>query len=165
MVLMAAVFLSSCGGVSNRSSNRAAENATSVQVLRAVNREREQRGLGQLVPDAGLRELAGQHASYLTRAVDPTRGKPTSAMAHANFRSRAKKGEAAGYRVVSEVVMIGSEGDLSAVARRTVTGWLSSPSHRAAMLHKDRRVMGVGTRLPVDRRYFVVGILSNGRAW
>lgn len=161
LLLLAAFVLSSCSSISY--SNRGAENAASVEVLRAVNRERAQRGLVQLRPDAGLKALAGTHTSYLRSTVDPRRGKPTNAMAHANFGSRAKKGEAAGYRVVSEVVMIGYAGDLSAVAQRTVKGWLSSPGHRAAILNPDRRVMGVETSLPADQRYFVVGILSNGR--
>jgi uncharacterized protein YkwD len=52
---------------------------------------------------------------------------------------------------------------LSAVAERTIKGWLNSTNHRRAILHPDRRVMGVETRLPADGRYFVVGILSNGR--
>ena len=59
--------------------------------------------------------------------------------------------------------MIGYAGDFSAAAARTIKGWLNSPSHRGAILHPDRRVMGAETNLPVDGRYFVVGLLSNGR--
>lgn len=148
------LFLVSCGGVS---SNRSAENFTSQQVLRGVNQERAKRGLQPLVPDGQLGLLAGQHASYLARNVDPTRGRPRPSAAHAGFKQRSRRAEKQGYRVVSEVVMIGYAGDLSAVAGRTIKGWLSSASHRAAILHPDRRVMGVETRLPADGRYFVVG--------
>lgn len=160
LIVLVGSFFVSCSGVS---SGRNTEYSTSLEVLRQVNRERSRRGLQTVRPDPTLSWVAGEHASGLVRSVDPTRGRPSHSAAHAGFRQRSKKAEAQGYRVVSEVVMIGYAGDLSAVAARTIRGWLQSSSHRGAILHPDRRVMGVETRLPADGRYFVVGILSNGR--
>lgn len=133
------------------------------QVLKGVNQERARRGLRPVASDGSLRMLASQHASFLVHNVDPTRGKPRSSTAHAGFKLRSRNAAKQGYQVVSEVVMIGYAGDLSAVAERTIKGWLNSTNHRRAILHPDRRVMGVETRLPADGRYFVVGILSNWR--
>ncbi len=135
----------------------------SSRVLQAVNQERVKRGLGTVVPDAGLRRLAIGHGNFLMRNVHPSKRKPTREMAHANFKQRASQATKEKYQVLSEVVMVGYAGDLSAVPQRTITGWLNSPAHRKAILNKDRKIMGVETRLPADGRYFVVGLLSNGR--
>jgi uncharacterized protein YkwD len=159
LVLLAAFLFSSCGG----SSSQSQENAMSSRVLQAVNHERVQRGMSAVQPDAGLRRLAAGHGNYLVRNVHPAKRKPTKEMAHANFQERAAQATKEKYRVLSEVVMVGYAGDLSAVAERTIEGWLNSPSHRRAILHPDRKIMGVATRLPADGRYFVVGLLSNER--
>ena len=156
---MVMVIFSSCGAPSSQSR----ENAMSSRVLQAVNRERVQRGLGTVKADAGLRRLAAGHGEYLVRNVHPAKRKPTKEMAHANFQERAAQATKEKYQVLSEVVMVGYAGDLSAVAERTILGWLNSPSHRRAILNGDRKIMGVVTRLPADGRYFVVGLLSNER--
>ena len=160
LVIVASGLFASCGGAPL---NREAEGTASQQVLKGVNQERVKRGLAPVASDGQLSSLAGQHASFLERNVDPTRGKPRASSAHAGFKQRSRNAEKLGYQVVSEVVMIGYAGDLSAVATRTIKGWLNSKSHRGAILNPDRRVMGVETRLPADGRYYVVGILSNGR--
>ncbi len=159
LALVGALIFSSCGN----SSNRDTENATSVRVLQAVNQERAERGLGRVVADTGLQKIAVGHGGYLARNVYPSKRKPTGAVAHANFQGRARRARKEKYQVLSEVVMIGYAGDLSAVPQRTIKGWLNSPDHREAILNKDRKVMGIETRLPEDGRYFVVGLLSNGQ--
>ncbi len=159
LFLVIAFLLSSCAGVSVR----ATEITTSAKVMRFVNQERAKRGLGRVVPDEGLRTLAQGHSGFLVGNVYPQQGKPTRSAAHGGFQDRAKKAREAKYVVLSEVVMIGYRGNLSAVAERTIQGWLNSPGHRRAILNKDRHIMGIETRLPGDGRYFVVGLLSNGK--
>ena len=159
LALSALTFFTSCG----QSSSRAAENAASAGVLQAVNRERVSRGLSKVTFDQGLKTLAADHSSFLVRNVYPQNQKPTREVAHANFKSRAERAEKKKYQVLSEVVMIGYAGDLSAVPERTLQGWLNSPNHRRAILNPRRRVMGIETRLPSDQRYFVVGLLSDGQ--
>lgn len=144
-------------------SDAALNRATSRKVIRFVNQERARRNLPVLATDRRLAELAEAHVGFLVRSVDPTRGKPSARTAHHGFKPRAARAESAGYRILSEVVMIGYAGDLQAVAERTLQGWLTSPSHREAILHPDRRVIGVTTRVLPDHRYFVVGLLSDGR--
>lgn len=159
LFLAVAIFLSSCGGTSIRTT----ENATSARVMNLVNQERAKMGLGRVVLEGGLRQMAAGHAGFLERNVSPLSGRPSKSMAHYGFQERAKMARERNYLVLSEVVMIGYAGDLSAVAERTIQGWLSSPSHRKAILNPDRRIMGIETRLPADGRYFVVGLLSNGK--
>ena len=139
------------------------EEVMSAEVLRAVNHERVKRGLGRVAADRRLQQLASPHGGFLVRHVYPNRGRPSREVAHAHFKKRSAQARRQNYRVLSEVVMVGYAGDLSAVPERTIKGWLTSPSHRRAILNKDRKVMGVETRLPGDGRYFVVGLLSNGR--
>ena len=158
LVFGAFSLFSSCG-----QSSGASENATSVRVLEAVNRERVSRGLGEVRFDGGLKKIAGEHASFLAKNVYPQNKKPTREMAHANFKERGVKAKRKKYHSLSEVVMIGYAGDLDAVAERTITGWMNSPGHRKSILDPSRRVMGVETRLPSDQRYFVVGLLSDGQ--
>jgi len=147
-------------GISHRRSNA----ATSARVLKLVNGERAKRGLAPVRSDDGLRLMAEDHAIDLAATVDPTRGKPSRQTAHRGFDRRAREATRKGYLVLAEVVMIGYAGDLNAVARRTVRGWLGSWSHRTAILDGDRRIMGISTRIMADGRYFVVGLLSNGRS-
>lgn len=145
------------------SSDRRVDQATSRQVIQRLNRERGDRGLGPLVFDAGLTRMADEHARRLARSVDPTTGKPSQRVAHQGFKERAALARSLGYLVLSEVVMVGYAGNLQAVAERSVRGWLSSASHRPAILHPDRRLIGVATRILADGRYFTVGLLSNAR--
>lgn len=159
LVVIMAFQLISCGGASPR----AGEKTTSAQILRAVNSERGKRGLRPLVGDEGLRRIAESHAEFLLREVHPAKRRPTREIAHAQFEKRSQRAIKEGYQVLSEVVMIGYAGDLSAVPQRTIRGWLNSPAHRRAILQGDRKVMGIETRLPADGRYFVVGLLSNGK--
>jgi uncharacterized protein YkwD len=163
MVLIALVLpcaLSSCGsaefsGVFRRSDED--------RLLALVNRERSRRGLEKLRADKGLRSMADEHAGVLVKRVDPTRGRPSFQAAHQGFNNRAKQAREQGYLVLSEVIMIGYAGDFQAVPERTLKGWLGSSEHRSAILHEDRRLMGIASRVLPDQRYFVVGLLSNGR--
>jgi len=156
--LLVVLLFPSCG-----LSVRQTEVATSDRVLTLVNLERAKRGLPKVVPEPGLREIAGEHGDFLAANVFPQRKKPTRGAAHAGFQERAKRAREERYYVLSEVVMVGYAGDLNAVAERTIAGWLRSPDHREAILNKDRGIMGIETRLPADGRYFVVGLLSNGK--
>ena len=166
-ILMGALFLSSCGGFSGslmtRSANRQRNQTTEEGIFMLVNRERSRRGLQEVRFDAGLQELAARHARVLASSIDPTRGKPSHREAHQGFDARSRRARALGYLVLAEVVMIGYAGDLNAVPERSLRGWLGSPGHRSAILHKDRRLMGVASRILPDGRYFVVGLLSNRR--
>lgn len=158
------VLVPSCGGgLLTTVSNRQRDQATSARVIYLVNQERAKRGLQQVRSEEGLRRMAEQHVLDLAASVDPTRGKPSSAMAHKGFKERSDVALAQGYRVISEVVMIGYAGNLNAVAERTLRGWVRSSSHRAAILQGDRRIIGVSTRILKDGRYFVTGLMSNGR--
>jgi len=116
-----------------------------------------------LLKNGSLRMLASQQTSFLVHNFDPTRGKQRASKALAGFKLRSRNAAKHGYQIVSEVVMIDYAGDFSALAERTNKGWLNSTNYRIAILHPDRRVMGVETRLPADGRCFVVGILLNGR--
>jgi len=107
--------------------------------------------------------MANDHAGQLARSVDPTTGKPSQRIAHQGFKERAALARSLGYLVLSEVVMVGYSGDLGEVAGRSVRGWLASANHRPAILHPDRRLIGVATRILTDGRYFTVGLLSNAR--
>jgi uncharacterized protein YkwD len=162
LLFLPLLFLVSCGGLTTKSDRRY-DQATSDKVIRRVNQERADRGLPLLTRNPGLAQMASQHAARLAGSVDPTIRKPTRAMAHQGFKDRAARARSEGYLVLSEVVMVGYAGNLAAVADRSVKGWLSSSLHRAAILHPDRRLIGVASRILEDGRYFTVGLLSNGR--
>lgn len=164
VVLVLPLVLASCGtGNLPVEADPLASRSVDERVLALVNRERSRRGLEKVRLDPGLQQMAARHALALARRVDPSKKRPSHATAHQGFDARARQARTDGYLVLSEVVMVGYGGDLGAVPERTVQGWLGSTEHRNALLQRDRRLMGIASRIVQDGRYFVVGLLSNGQ--
>jgi uncharacterized protein YkwD len=127
-------------------SDVAASNAPASGVGRAirclVNGERAARGLAPLRASRQLRVAAESHGADMVSHrffahVSPLAGAITDRARSAGYLSRATDGY-----VLGEDIAWG-EGELSTPAA-IVTAWMNSPPHRAVILDRDFRDVGVG---------------------
>jgi uncharacterized protein YkwD len=102
-----------------------------------INRERTRRGLGALKRNAALERAAVAYSRLMVRQnffdhVSPGGSTPQSRVRHAGYRGNG----------VGETIAwgTGASGD----AAGTVTRWLHSPPHRAILLSRDMRTIGIG---------------------
>jgi uncharacterized protein YkwD len=107
-----------------------------------VNGQRAAHGLGALRASRQLRVAAENHGSDMVSHrffahVSPLAGAITDRARTAGYLSRATDGY-----VLGEDIAWG-EGDLSTPAA-IVTAWMNSPAHRAVILDRDFRDVGVG---------------------
>jgi uncharacterized protein YkwD len=101
-------------------------------LLTAMNQARMAHGLQALRADARLERAARRHSSKMLR---------TGTFFHGAFSARIRRVGVRAPRVGEN--MAWTRGSL-ARARAIVAMWLSSPSHRANLLHPGYRIVGVG---------------------
>jgi uncharacterized protein YkwD len=110
-----------------------------------MNRVRVKRGRVALRPLANLRRAARSHSRTLLRAGafqhDSLNGAPFwTRLVKAGFPSRRRMGE--------NLAMV--SGCNRAAARTTVSMWMASPGHRANLLNRRFRFVGVGAFTDAD---------------
>jgi uncharacterized protein YkwD len=101
-------------------------------VIRAINRARASHGLRRLLAGRRLARAADAHTRNMLRA---------NFFSHGAFTQRVRR--FARYRSIGETLAMTSR----CSARRVVRMWLNSPSHRAVLLSRRFRRVGVGRRL------------------
>jgi uncharacterized protein YkwD len=109
-------------------------------VIRRTNAERTRRSLRALEPDARLQEAAQRHASDMARG---------DFMAHegSDRSTVSERAARAGYRwtTVAENVAAGYPDPPT-----VVSGWMTSPGHRANILAADVQHVGIGYAYRTD---------------
>lgn len=105
--------------------------------LRAVNQARARHSLPRVRPDARLQRAARSHtAEMVTRRY----------FAHGDFARRLRQFGAGGRTVGEDIGWSIADGRAT---RRVVGMWLASPPHRAVLLRRGFRLVGLGvTRGP-----------------
>jgi uncharacterized protein YkwD len=101
-------------------------------LFNAVNAARARHSLPGVRPDAGLQRAARSHSADMV-----TRGY----FAHGDFGRRIRR-FGAGERLVGENLAWSIED--GAATRRIVGMWLGSPPHRAVLLRRGFRLLGLG---------------------
>jgi uncharacterized protein YkwD len=101
-------------------------------LLASINRARARHGLPPLRISAPLQRAARSHSRAMLR---------TGSFGHGDWYRRLRRHGARG-RMLGETIAwgVGSSGSAGALVRM----WLSSPSHRATLLHRGFRYVGVG---------------------
>ncbi|MDN5859407.1 MAG: CAP domain-containing protein [Pseudonocardia sp.] len=104
-------------------------------VVTATNAERARHGLAPLTVDTRLTTAARAHSADMVNRGFFAHDDPDG-------RGVDHRVRAAGYAfsVVAENIAAGQRG-----AAEVVAGWMNSPGHRANILHRDVRQIGVGT--------------------
>jgi uncharacterized protein YkwD len=116
-------------------------------VLCLVNRERTSRGLGRLRGNDRLDRAARGHSRHMVRAKFFAHDAPSGA----DVLTRVKR---RGYRsarglMVGENIAWGSGS--YATPAEILEGWMDSPGHRANILRRDFKEIGVGVALGAPR--------------
>lgn len=110
-------------------------------VIRVLNRIRADHGLARLKRDRRLARAADSHSSDMLRADffshTSSNGTPMPTRV-SRFRPSARVGETLGYVPRRK---------RRSAARKVVGMWMRSPGHRAAVLSRDFRRVGVGRRI------------------
>lgn len=101
-------------------------------VIRAINRARASHGLRRLLTGRRLARAADAHSRNMLRA---------NVFAHGAFSQRVRR--YVRYRSIGETIAMTSRCSARAVVRM----WLRSPGHRAVLLSRRFRRVGVGRRL------------------
>ena len=102
-------------------------------VLRGINRARAFHGLRRLRADRRLARAADAHTRNMLRA---------DFFAHGAFAQRVRRYIRVPVRAVGETLAYTSR----CSARTVVRMWLNSPSHRAVLLSRSFRRVGIGRR-------------------
>src|SRR5215218_5427136 len=100
-------------------------------VVRAINRARASHGLRRLYADRRLARAADVHSRSMLRA---------DYFAHGAFSERVRR--YVGFRRIGETIAMRTR----CSARGFVRMWLNSPPHRAVLLSRGFRRVGVGRR-------------------
>jgi len=109
-------------------------------VVRAINRARSHHGLRHLLAERRLARAADVHTRHMLAA---------DVFAHGAFVQRVRR--YVGYRRIGETIAMTNR----CGARHVVRMWLDSPAHRAVLLSRGFRRVGIGRR---------VGRIGTGRA-
>lgn len=127
-------------------SHAQAQSGVEEELLRQINAQRAQAGLGPLALDARLQRVAAQHAVDLARRdrLDHANG------AGENLGARLAR---VGYvwRVAAENVALGS-----ANAAEVVALWLASDGHRRNLLVAEADSAGIAQAGSGERRFWVL---------
>jgi uncharacterized protein YkwD len=101
-------------------------------LLNAINRARARHGRQPLRIASPLQRAARSHSNAMMR---------TGNFTHGDWYRRLRRNGARG-RTLGETIAwgVGTDGTAAAIVRM----WLASPSHRATMLSRDFRYVGVG---------------------
>lgn len=119
------------------------------EILKLVNKERKKNGLKALVLDSKLCKAADKRASELNRLFDHSRPDGSSCFTvlkqYGISYGAAGENIAAGYTSAKEVVK----------------GWMNSPGHRANILSKNFKALGVGHKK--SGRHYWVQLFTDGK--
>jgi len=102
------------------------------EVVRAINRARSHHGLRRMYAGRRLARAADVHSRHMLRA---------DSFGHGAFSQRVRR--FVRYRRIGETIAMTSR----CSARRVVRMWLNSPGHRAVLLSRGFRRVGVGRRV------------------
>lgn len=120
----------------------AARAARSAAVICEINRERRSRGLAAVHADARLRRAAERYAHSMVRLGFFSHTSPAGSTLLDRLRVTGYGGR--GYAVGE--VLAWAEGRLAA-PRAVVRSWIASPPHRAVLLARNYRDIGIGVVL------------------
>jgi uncharacterized protein YkwD len=133
LVVGGIVFLALApGAMSSDLRSQAQLSGQEQSLLQAINRVRARHGRPPLRIAAPLQRAARSHSRAILR---------TGNFTHGDWYRRLRRHGARG-RTLGETLAwgVGTDGTAAAIVRM----WLSSPSHRATMLHRGFRYVGVG---------------------
>lgn len=116
-------------------------------VLCLVNRERAARGLPRLRPNGKLDRAARGHSRHMASADFFSHDSPGGASVLQRVKRRGYHGRSG--LLVGENIAWGS-GSYSTPAQ-IVEGWMNSAGHRANILHRSFREIGVGVAMGAPR--------------
>ncbi len=117
----------------------------SFQVLKLVNKERKKRGLKSLTMDKKLLEAAMKRAAETSLYWNHTR--PNGSDCYTICDGMWAENIASGYASASNVM----------------TGWMNSPGHKANILSKNSKSIGIGC-FEIDGRYYWVQCFGTQKA-
>ncbi len=138
------------------------------QILILTNAQRKSNGLSELVWDDKLAEVARDHSKdmainhYLDHINQNGESPTARAIRHGYDVHKELDGgwysdgiaENIGKMPTGNVVGVGYvSSDAESIAKAQVSGWMSSPGHRANILNKDYAVIGVG--VAYDSTYYI----------
>lgn len=125
-------LVSSPGAVSSNLARQAQLSGQEQSLLNAINRARARHGRQPLRIASPLQRAARSHSNAMLR---------TGNFAHGDWYRRLRRNGARG-RTLGETIAwgVGTDGTAAAIVRM----WLASPPHRATMLHRGFRYVGVG---------------------
>lgn len=115
------------------------------QATRVTNRKRANHGLSRLKVNKCLRRFARRHATRMARQ---------GRMYHQELRPILDR---CGLRGVGENVAYGYP-DGRAVVNK---GWMRSPGHRANILRREFRLVGIGARRGADGRWYTAQVFGS----
>lgn len=119
------------------------------EILKLVNKERKKSGLTALVLDSKLCKAADKRAGELNRLFDHSRPDGSSC-----FTVLAEYGIS--YGAAGENIAAGYTS-----AKEVVKGWMNSPGHRANILSKNFKALGVGH--VKNGRHYWVQLFTDGK--
>ena len=125
-----------------------AREARAVRCL--INRERAHHGLGLVKRNAALERAAVAYSKKMVREKFFAHESPDGSTPGGRIKAAGYRGNGYGETLAWGT---GSLGD----AAGTVNGWLNSPGHRAILLAKEMRVVGIGVALGSPDRQFNSG--------
>ena len=156
-------------------------------IVRFTNDERERAGLKPFVHDPAISTIARTHSEKMVRfgLTHVVQGKdPTDRALAAGYDCRAFRGDGsysfglsenvAEHPRVTEWSGVGFGGgptrwrpvefdsDSRAMAHGLVLGWMDSPGHRANILDRDARRIGVGVAITESYAKVAIGVLATG---
>lgn len=125
-------LVSSPGAVSSNLARQAQLSGQEQSLLNAINRVRARHGRQPLRIASPLQRAARSHSNAMLR---------TGNFTHGDWYRRLRRNGARG-RTLGETIAwgVGTDGTAAAIVRM----WLASPPHRATMLHRGFRYVGVG---------------------
>src|ERR1700694_4726490 len=134
-LLLAGFFVMQMGSVAAAAAAAANDPAFVARVLALTNVERQKAGLGPLALSSELNDAAQKYSQVLATSgcFDHTCG-PVP-----NFADRAGQSGYMGWTALAENIAAGYP-----TADAVVTGWMSSPGHRANILSPKYTEMGIG---------------------
>lgn len=120
------------GAMSSDLVSRAQLSGQEQSLLNAINRARTRHGRRPLRVASPLQRAARSHSNAMMR---------TGNFTHGDWYRRLRRNGARG-RTLGETIAwgVGTDGTAAAIVRM----WLASPPHRATMLHRGFRYVGVG---------------------
>jgi uncharacterized protein YkwD len=113
-------------------------------VLCLVNRERTRRGLKRLLANPRLKRAAAAHSKDMVRRSFFAHNSPSGSTPAQRIRGAGYLRGARGYTVGENIAWGTGQ---YATPQETVASWMDSPGHRANILHRSFKEIGIGVAL------------------